>query len=158
MHSGRTPHATPVVGGPLAALMALTVVLLATLTGNAFSVHVGMTMSPSAQQAPSANQAATVLTGDTSPVAGSASTSLTGASEPTMPMSADGQHLMHTVGACLALLAAIVMLFPLPVRRRTVDLNDSVGAALKRLPDVFAAATWTLPALDPPTSSPVVRT
>jgi hypothetical protein len=87
-----------------------------------------------------------------------ASTRLPADASPTLPMSSDGQHLIHTVGACLGLLAAIVMLFPMLLLRQIVERAHAAGIVALRPFGTLTVAMWSPPALDPPTSSPVVRT
>lgn len=146
----------PVPGGRLVALLTLSVVLLGSLTGNAFSMHVGMDMSSSVSGVTRAENPSGVVAAEVASIAESGRHLVADVAGPMVPTNWDAQHLMHLVGACLALLAAAVVLHLL-LRGRHLDRHDpaplpSYGITL------LTPATWVPPSLDPPTSSPVIRT
>lgn len=152
----------PGLGGRLFALLTLAVVLLGSLTGNAFSMHVGMDRGPSvsvkqaenlsgvaAAEAPTLAESGRHLVADVADVAEVAG--------PMVPTSSDAQHLMHLVGACLALLAAAAVLLLLLPRRHRGRHGDAAPLPSCGM-NLLTFATWIPPSLDPPTSSPVIRT
>ena len=156
MNRVRPPRSSPpVLGGRLVALLTLAVVLLGSLTGNAFSMHVGMDMGPSVSVKQAENLSG-VVAAEAATVAESGRHLVADVAGPMVPNSSDAQHLMHLVGACLALLAAAVVLLPLLLRHlgRRCDAAPLPSYGMNLL--TFAA--WVPPSLDPPTSSPVIRT
>ena len=158
MNRVRAPRSSPpVLGGRLVALLTLSVVLLGSVTGNAFSLHRGMDMGSSVPAAahaanPSGDAAAEVAT-----IAEAGGHLVAQVAGPMLPSSSDAQHLMHLVGACLALLAGAVLLLLLLVRRPPDRHGDAAPSASYGI-DLLTHPTWVPPSLDPPTSSPVIRT
>lgn len=146
------------MGGRLVALLAMTMVLLASSTGNSFSMHVGMTMKSSATGVAQSDHMAGPVAGEASAVAEAARAPLADAPEPIVPTSSDAHHLMHLVGACLALLATAALLLPLLLLGRILDLRHSAAVTAPRLVSMLTPPSWTPPTLNPPTSSPVIRT
>lgn len=147
----------PVLGGRLVALLALSVVLLGSLAGNAFSLHVGMDMDSSVFGAAHAANPSGDVAADGVAVVESGKRLVTDVAGPMLPTSADAQHAMHLLGACLALLAAALGLLLLLLRGRPNRGYDA-AALPARGPNMLSFATWIPPSsLDPPTSSPVIR-
>lgn len=145
--------------GRLVALLAAAAFLLAGLTGNSFSLHVGMTtMAPAATAAADVDDKPAALAAMTSAlpeVIGKAS------ADPVtpMPISSDAQHLMHLLGACLAIVAAgMLLLVSLLGFRRAPGGGLPAVAAVTRLVTAVPRSAWRPLALSPPTSSPVIRT
>jgi len=145
----------PAPGGRLIALLSLAVVLLAGLTGNSFSMHAGMSTKASATSVAQMDHVPGPVAAKTSIGAGTGS--LAGAPKPMLPMSSDAQHLMHVLGACLALLAAALLL-PLLLVSRLLVRSRAAAVTAPRLVSLATPVRWTPSALDPPTSSPVIRT
>jgi hypothetical protein len=146
--------------GRLVALLAAAAFLMAGMTGNAFSLHVGMTTMTSSAAAP--------VTADFSePNAATTATSLAVAdvagddpvtAETPASGSADGQRLMHLLGACLAVIAAAVALLALRSLCRLVG-GSCTGIAARPVSVVpFRGGVWSPPPLSPPSVSPVIRT
>jgi len=158
MKVARAPWSSPpALGGRLAALLTLSVVLLGSLTGNAFSMHVGMAMGSSVSGVTQAEHLSGVVAAEGATVAESGRHLVADAAGPMVPTSSDAQHLMHLVGACLALLAAAIGLLLMLLRRhvgRHLDIVLLPSYGMNLLP----SAMWVPPSLDPPTSSPVIRT
>lgn len=145
--------------GRLVALLAAAGFFLAGLTGNSFSLHVGMTtMAPAAVTAADVDDKQAALAAETSALpeaAGEASAD----PMPLMPISSDAQHLMHLLGACLAIVAAgLLLLVSLLATRRTRGGGLPAVAAVTRLVSPVPRSAWRPLALSPPTSSPVIRT
>ena len=154
----RAPRSSPPVpGGPLVALLTLAVVLLGSLTGNAFSMHAGMEMHSSVSGALQAENPSSVVAAEVATVAESGRHLIADVAGPMLPTSSDAQHLMHLVGACLALLAAAVVLI-LSVLQRHLDRHGDSAPLPSYGITLLTPATWVPPSLDPPTSSPVIRT
>jgi hypothetical protein len=144
--------------GRLVGLLAATAFLLAALTGNSLSLHVGMTpMTPAAatgaeidhKPAPAvaAPSAAPEIVGDAS-------------GDPGTPLAINSKvhHLMHLVGACMAVVAAAALLMSLLFRSRVAGGGYAACIAVPRLVAPTALGALCPPALSPPTSSPVIRT
>jgi hypothetical protein len=158
MNRVRAPRSSPpVLVGRLVALLTLSVVLLGNLAGNAFSLHVGMDMGSSVVGAADAADPFGDVAADGVAVVESGKRLVTDVAGPMLPTSADAQHAMHLLGACLALLAVVLELFLLLLRRRPNRGYDA-AALPARGPNRLSCATWIPPSLDPPTSSPVIRT
>lgn len=158
MNRVRPPRSSPpVLGGRLVALLTLAVVLLGSLTGNAFSMHVGMDMGSSVPGVTQAENLSGVVAAEAATIAESGRHLIADVAGPMVPNSSDAQHLMHLVGACLALLAAAVVLL-LSVLRRRLDRHGDSAPLLSYGITLLTPATWVPPSLDPPTSSPVIRT
>jgi len=146
--------------GRLVALLAAAAFLLAGLTGNSFSLHVGMTtMAPAATTAADVDDKLSALAAMPSGLP--ALIGKTSADPVTpMPSSSDAQHLMHLLGACLAIVAAgmLLLLVSLLATRRTHGGGLPAVAAVTRLVTPVPRSAWRPRALSPPTSSPVIRT
>ncbi len=136
----------PRAQGRLVVLGGLAAFLAATLTGNVFALHAGMAgMADGGAQSAAAASGPADLTGDPPAADGP-------------PAGGQGQHLLHVVGACMAIGAAGVILL-----RALAQLAGPRGSALA------LAQPWTAPPLStrtrsrrapplkPPTSS-VMRT
>lgn len=158
MNAARAPWRSSAGPAGRVALLAAVAFLLAVSTGNSLSLHVGMaTMAPTAPTIAadvddtSAPRAA--MTSALPDVDGEASM------DPALsiPMSPDAQHLMHLLGACLAVVAAALLL-SLLLFIRVVGGSYTGVAAVPRLVTPTAVSAWSPPALSPPTSSPVIRT
>lgn len=157
MNRVRVPrNSPPVLGERLVALLTLAVVLLGSLTGNAFSMHVGMDMGPSVSVKQAENLSG-VVAAEAATVAESGRHLVADVAGPMVPTSSDAQHLMHLVGACLALLAAAVVLLLLLPRRYLGRHCDAAPLPSDGM-NLLTFAAWIPPSLDPPTSSPVIRT
>ena len=158
MNRVRAPRSSPpVLGGRLIALLALSVVLLGSLTGNAFSLHVGMDMGSSVPGAAHAAKPSGDVAADGAAVIESGKHLVKDVAGSMLPTSADAQHVMHLLGACLALLAAALVLLLLVLRRHP-DRDHDAAVLPPRGVNPLSCATWIPPSLDPPTSSPVIRT
>ena len=72
----------PALGGRLVALMAMAMVLLASSTGNSFSMHAGMTMESSAAGVAQSDHLAGPVAGEASTVTEAARAPLADAPEP----------------------------------------------------------------------------
>lgn len=154
----RGPRSSPPVqGGRFVALLTLAVVLLGSLTGNAFSMHVGMDMGSSSSGVTHADNLSGVMAAEVATIAESGRHLVTEAAGLMVPTSSEAQHLMHLVGACLALLAAAVGLL-LMLLWRHVDRHLDVVPLPSYGMNLLTSAMWVPPSLDPPTSSPVIRT
>lgn len=168
--------------GRLWVMLAVAPFVLGVLSGNVFALHAGMASLRPSLSVPTATaseasaplvvvgtpsraqdpQATAATTGGTLTVAQVAKQAPAGRGThpPTaqLPASPRGWHLLHLVGACMAvLMAAVALLGGLVQARRTVyDL------LLRRLPLAWPCSAarrfaWRPPPLWPPTSSPVVR-
>jgi len=158
MNGAHAPWSSPpALGGRLVALLTLSVVLLGSLTGNAFSMHVGMDMGSSVSGVTQPQNLSGVVAAEVVTVAESGRHLVADAAGPMVPTSSDAQHLMHLVGACLALLAAAVVLLMVLLRRH-VDRHLDVVPLPSYGMNLPTSAMWVPPSLDPPTSSPVIRT
>lgn len=141
--------------GRLLALLAAAAFLLATLAGNSFSLHVGMTAGTSES---------TVAAGMvTKAVAGSGVVlervhEVAPATAIPMSVGSDAQHLMHLIGACLAVLAAAALLLRLLLHRRWLVGGHPAVIAVPRPRTPRRGGSWSPPPPSPPTSSPVIRT
>lgn len=143
--------------GRLVAVLAAAAFLLAALTGNSFSLHVGMTdTAPAATIAAGLSDTPAASAGITSSARDATGHASADAATP-MPIGSDAQHLMHLLGACLAVVAAAALLLMLLVSRVPGGGYLAV-AAVPRLAAMPARREWSPPALSPPTSSPVIRT
>lgn len=151
-------HRPPVGGGPLLALVALAALMWASLSGNSLSMHVGTSFDALASSVGQVDRVAGPVAATPPTADETAGLLVTVASDPTVPVSADAQHLMHVVGGCVAILAAAVLLLLLVVLSSGQGSGPSVVAAARRLLALPASVWWTPPALNPPTSSPVIRT
>lgn len=141
--------------GRLVAVLAAAAFLLAALTGNSFSLHVGMTdMAPAATTAADLSDTPAASAGVTSSARDATGHASADAATP-MPIGSDAQHLMHLLGACLAVIAAAALLL---LVSRVPGGGYLAVAAVPRLDAVPAQREWSPPALSPPTSSPVIRT
>jgi hypothetical protein len=82
------------------------------------------------------------------------------APDATMPMSvgSDAQHLMHLIGACLAVLAAAALLLRLLLQGRSLLGSYPAVIAVPRPLTPRRGGSWSPPPPSPPTSSPVIRT
>lgn len=140
--------------GRLLGLLVAAAFLLAALTGNSFAVHVGMTSM----------SAATVVGADTTPhaVAGAPAdrhdVRAASADPAVLSAGSDLQHLMHLVGACLAVLAGAVLLLLLPRWGRDPADGYLSDTTPTRLFTPALRRSWSPPPPSPPTSSPVIRT
>jgi len=143
----------------LAALCALAVVSIAVLSGNVFSVHVGM--AAVADQASLTSPNKPDQANLTSPRGGLSVSTIPAPRQEQPPQSnRDLQHLMHLMGACLGLLAAGGLLLAL-ARRARQRFSDLIGFRRRvRVSDGQwpPGRLWRAPPLSPPTSSPVIRT
>ncbi|MFP5253530.1 MAG: hypothetical protein ACLGH4_07010 [Actinomycetes bacterium] len=145
-------------GGRLVALLVLAVVLLASLTGNSFSMHIGMAMSSAAPGLAHVDHSDGPAAGEASTGAISGARTFLDAWRPMELLGSDAHHLMHLVGACLALLAGAAILLALRFLCRVLDLRHPAAATTPSLVGRPTPPSWTPPALDPPTSSPVILT
>ncbi|GAB2750459.1 hypothetical protein GCM10027273_31400 [Nocardioides pakistanensis] len=141
--------------GRLLALLAAAAFLLAALTGNSFPLHVGMTAG-----APESTVAADMVT---NALAGSGAVlervhKVAPATAMPMPVGSEAQHLMHLVGACLAVLAAAALLLRLLLQRRSLLGSHPAVIAVPRPLTPRRGGLWSPPPPSPPTSSPVIRT
>lgn len=145
--------------GRLVALLAAAAFVLAGVTGNSFSLHVGMTaMAPAASTVAGVADSPTTLAAVTS---ASPAVIGEGSAEPATPMpsSSDAQHLMHLLGACLAIVAAgLLFLISLLTARQAPGAAFPALTAVTRRVSPVPRAAWRPLALSPPTSSPVIRT
>ena len=159
-------------------LFAVVPYLLGVLNGNLFALHVGLTAAPSptapasvAEQAPAstapgppqdAKQRTTAWgpasLSDTSVHMGPPASSASQERPAQGPLSPRGMHLLHLLGACMAvLLAAIALLFTrFEAARAAADGLLTRPASAGVIPSVTRFA-WRPPPLWPPTSSPVIR-
>lgn len=142
-------------GGRLLGLLAAAAFLLAALTGNSFSLHVGMTADAS-ESTVAADMA-------TNAVAGSSAVlervhEVAPATAMPMPVGSDAQHLMHLVGACLAVLAAAALLLRLLLQGRSLLGSYPAVIAVPHPLTPRRGGSWSPPPPSPPTSSPVIRT
>ena len=146
---------TVAVVGP--AVLATAVFVIAALAGNLFSLHVGsQTAAAAIERATSHSVVQQAQTGGTTS-GGTVELKDANAQQPSspLPMDSHGQHLMHLLGACMAVLAAIVLLWlPIGLRFR----GPIVQSATRFLVTQTTLPSWTPPPLVPPRSSPVIRT
>ena len=139
-------------------LLAAAAFLLAGLTGNSLSLHVGMTtMAPGAATAADVEVMPAPLVAVTSAFPEAVGDASADPATP-MPISSKAHHLMHLLGACMAVVAAAALLLSLHFRSRVVSGSYAAGIAVPRLVTPTALGAWCPPALSPPTSSPVIRT
>jgi hypothetical protein len=142
--------------GRLPALLAAAAFLLAALTGNSFSLHVGMTAN--------ASEVAVAVDRVSDAVAGSGAVFGPGVGDVShdaaapMPVGSDAQHLMHLIGACLAVLAAAALFLRLFSQGPALLGSHPAVTALPRLLTPPPGGSWSPPPPSPPTSSPVIRT
>lgn len=141
--------------GRLLGLLAAAAFLCAALTGNSFSLHVGMTAG-----APEFTVAADRVT---NAFVGSGDVlervhELAPDTAMPMPVGSDAQHLMHLIGACLAVLAAAVLLLRLLLQGRSLLGSYPAVIAVPRPLTPRRGGWWSPPPPSPPTSSPVIRT
>lgn len=140
--------------GRLLGLLAAAAFLFAALTGNSFSLHVGMTAD-----APESTVAADTVTN----AAAGSGTVLERvremAPDAAMPMTvgSDAQHLLHLIGVCLVVLAAAALFLRLLLLGRSLLDGDPAVTALPR-PNLRPGGSWSPPPPSAPTSSPVIRT
>lgn len=139
----------------LLGLFAAAAFLFAGLTGNSFSLHVGMTAS--ASEAAVAVDRAAVAGAGTGAGSNAVSDATPDATAP-MPVGTDAQHLMHLIGACLAVLATAASFLRLFSQARALLGSHPVVTALPRPLTPRPGGSWSPPPLAPPTSSPVIRT
>lgn len=136
--------------GRLLALVAAAAILLAALSGNSFSLHAGMSTM--------ADDLATVadevvhagVTGDVGEATAGPATPL--------PLGSDAQHLLHLLGACLAVVAAATLALLWLLQRGRPSGGYPAVTAVPRPVPAPEVAERRPPALSPPTSSPVIRT
>lgn len=143
--------------GRLLALLAAAAFLLAALTGNSFSLHVGMTSGPS-ESTVAANRVTNAVAGSGAVLERVHEVAPDAAMPMPMPVGSDAQHLMHLVGACLAVLAVAVLLLRLLFLGRSLLGGHLAGTAHSRSLVPRAGGSWFPPPPSPPTSSPVIRT
>lgn len=142
--------------GRLPALLAAAAFLLAAVTGNSFALHVGMTSSPP--------EAAVAVDSISDAAAGTVAVLDAGVGDVLpdtpvlMPVGSDAQHLMHLLGACLAVLAAAALCLRLCALVRALLGGHPAVTALPRLVAPRPTGSWCPPPPCPPTSSPVIRT
>lgn len=138
--------------GRLLAVFAAAAFLLAGLTGNSFSLHVGMTSS--------AHVAAVAVDHVDDDTAWTPAVLEVARGESAAPVSvgSDGQRLMHLIGACLAVLALAVLLLRLLLWSRFPETGYPSLTALPRIVRPLPDGSWTPPPPVPPRSSPVIRT
>lgn len=141
--------------GRLLALFVAVAFVLTMLTGNSFALHVGMTAgSPPATA--SADPVSDVVAG--MPGVADLSDEGSGDAAALMPVSSDLQHLIHLIGACLAVLAVAAMLARLLFLNRALTGGLPAVTALPRPLMRAGTGEWLPPPPSPPTSSPVIRT
>jgi hypothetical protein len=140
--------------GRLLALVAAGAFLIAALTGNAFSLHLGMTASASdtAVAVDTFSHAAAVA----GPLSDGVGDVASDASAP-MPAGSHAQHLMHLIGACLAVIGIAVLVWVL-IWGRIAGPGHPFVTAIPRLVGPPPVGSWRPPPLVPPRSSPVIRT
>ena len=141
--------------GRLLGLLAAAAFLVAALTGNSFSLHVGLTAG--------AGESTVAADRATGAVAGSGAVlervhEVAPATAAPMPAGSDAQHLMHLIGACLAVLAAAALLLRLILQRRSLLGGHPAVIAVPRTLTPRRGGSWSPPPPSPPTSSPVIRT
>lgn len=141
--------------GRLLAILAAGAFLVAALTGNSYSLHVGMTTSvPEAAVAVDGVSDAVGVTGSIVEGVGDVAPD---AAAP-MPVGSDAQQLMHLIGACLAVLAAAALFLRLFFQGRALLGSHPAVTALPRPLTTPPGGSWSPPPPSPPTSSPVIRT
>lgn len=156
MDAGPVPRSfSAAPSGRLLALLAAAAFLLAALTGNSFSLHVGVTAS--------APEAAIAVDGVTDAVAGTGAVldrvgDVAPDAPALAPVGSDAQQLMHLIGACLAVLAAAALFLCLFVLVRARLGSHPAVTAFPRLLAPRPAGLWSPPPPSPPTSSPRIRT
>lgn len=153
----RSRSCASVPSGRLPLVLAAAAFVLAALSGNSFSLHIGMAATAGAHDvAPGLDRASHVVAKTATTL-----TSVPGKlSDRGGPMTAgsDPQHVMHLVGACLAVLAAAAVLRWLTLVRRALTGGYPAVTGAPRPPAPVLARSWSPPAPSPPTSSPVIRT
>lgn len=149
MERAPTPSPRSRSGLATVVLAVLVPVVLWAGTGNTFAAHMGT--GPDLAGPGAAAQAAA---GPGQVSGGATPTDATG----TVPHDAQGSHVLHLLGGCIAVLGAALILLG--------AWRDSRARPALPVPSaVTAAATghrarswWRPPALSPPTTSPVLRT
>lgn len=136
------------LGGRLVGLLVLAVIVLGAVAGSSFSTHVGM--STAASGVSDRHQDHAGVPAAASPQAKADEPA--GVAAP-VPTSAETHHLMHLLGACLALL---VLALVLPVLRRLCGPHG-VRAPELRLGGLRSAVAGVLPTPPPPAFSTVLR-
>lgn len=147
---------TAALPGRFLALLAAAAILIAALTGNSFSLHGGMAASAYESSVAAADRLTDVRAASEAVIA-SVHEGAPDAAMP-MPVGSDAQHLMHLIGACLAVLAAAALLLRLLFRGRSLRGGYAAGTAPSRPLVPSGGGSWSPPPPSPPTSSPVIRT
>jgi hypothetical protein len=153
--TARWTYSAAAPSGRFLAVVAAAAFLIAGLTGNSFSLHVGMTASAS-EAAFAVDRAADAVAGT-----GAGSNAVSDAApDATAPMTvgSDALHLMHLIGACLAVLAAAASFLRLFSQARALLGSHPAVTALPRPLTPPPGGSWSPPPPSPPTSSRVIRT
>lgn len=156
MCAHRTRLLKPAQGWLVACVMTSLVVLMSVSGEDVFARHVGMSISASATPNKAVDLGRSPASPDTLPGTGDDASALSGHSD------GDGggaAHLLHLLGACLAILCAGAAF-----RHRRGWLPWSPRATVALSPRLVCAASWLAglrrgpPRLAPPRFSPVIRT
>lgn len=141
--------------GRLLAVLVAAAFLLTVLTGNSFALHAGMTAG-----SPGVAVAGDHLSDAVAGMSGLAEVEDDVASDvpAVMQVGHDVQHLMHLIGACLAVLAAAAVLLWLVSLARALTGGYSAVTAQPRLVSRIDTGAWSPPPPSAPRSSPVIRT
>lgn len=143
--------------GRLLALLAAAAFLIAALTGNSFSLHVGMTADAS-ESTVAADRVTHAVAGSGAVLERVHEVAPDAAMPMPMPVGSDAQHLMHLIGACLAVLAVAALLLRVLFQGRSLLGGHLAVTAPSRSLIPRAGGSWSPPPPSPPTSSPVIRT
>lgn len=151
------PGSSSALSGRLLLMLAAAAFVIATLTGNSFSMHVGMAATASADHVAGALDRVPHVAAEAATPPASVSSEMSDRAAP-VTAGSDPQHLMHLIGACLAVLAAAAVLIWLSTVRRALMGGHPAVTGVPRATAPTLASSWSPPAPSPPTSSPVIRT